>query len=446
MGDFDVPVGLSPRVRGNRAFAHPPVALLRSIPARAGEPKFDGRQPLILEVYPRACGGTSIRVGDFDVPVGLSPRVRGNRAFAHPPVALLRSIPARAGEPKFDGRQPLILEVYPRACGGTSIRVGDFDVPVGLSPRVRGNRAFAHPPVALLRSIPARAGEPACPWASRNQATVYPRACGGTSSIPSIPSLSVGLSPRVRGNREYRCTVDCRPGSIPARAGEPVRTTRRTAGFTVYPRACGGTRLMPHTHQPATGLSPRVRGNPPFARCAGPGCGSIPARAGEPCRPSNLSAISRVYPRACGGTTAAGDQYLAIAGLSPRVRGNRWGRPPPLSAPGSIPARAGEPGPPAAWPRVAKVYPRACGGTRNGQMSAYRLKGLSPRVRGNRFVAIWHYLRLGSIPARAGEPKVPVNAVAHKGVYPRACGGTCTWPIPLSRRGGLSPRVRGNPF
>ena len=51
----------------------------------------------------------------------------------------------------------------------------------------------------------------------------------------------------------------------------------------------------------------------------------------------------------------------------------------------------------------------------------------------------------GSIPARAGEPKVTMNAVAHKGVYPRACGGTLASWVGWSPLRGLSPRVRGNP-
>ena len=69
------------------------------------------------------------------------------------------------------------------------------------------------------------------------------------------------------------------------------------------------------------GLSPRVRGNQNVLvgplRCVG----SIPARAGEPGR-FRPGFTPRVYPRACGGTTARDAARIQVEGLSPRVRGN----------------------------------------------------------------------------------------------------------------------------
>ena len=50
--------------------------------------------------------------------------------------------------------------------------------------------------------------------------------------------------------------------------------------------------------------------------------------------------------------------------------------------------------------------------------------GLSPRVRGNPMAANMSRSSAGSIPARAGEPRVGVLAGLFVGVYPRACGGT----------------------
>ena len=53
-------------------------------------------------------------------------------------------------------------------------------------------------------------------------AGVYPRVCGGTaiSTIQRHPRL--GLSPRVRGNRDFNNSAASAPGSIPACAGEPL--------------------------------------------------------------------------------------------------------------------------------------------------------------------------------------------------------------------------------
>ena len=76
-------------------------------------------------------------------------------------------------------------------------------------------------------------------------------------------------------------------------------------GWAVYPRVCGGTcELEPGTAALA-GLSPRVRGNPGPGRGGDTGDGSIPACAGEPCRGGNGRGLRRVYPRVCGGTAVS---------------------------------------------------------------------------------------------------------------------------------------------
>ena len=70
---------------------------------------------------------------------------------------------------------------------------------------------------------------------------VYPRACGGTVASSSTGSQSKGLSPRVRGNRRFNQTKYTMIRSIPARAGEPARPSPPSETLAVYPRACGGT-------------------------------------------------------------------------------------------------------------------------------------------------------------------------------------------------------------
>ena len=70
---------------------------------------------------------------------------------------------------------------------------------------------------------------------------------------------------------------------------------------------------------------------------------SIPARAGEPGIRSRCRWICRVYPRACGGTVLTLNVVDPPTGLSPRVRGNRYGWHTRTIKHGSIPARAGEP-------------------------------------------------------------------------------------------------------
>ena len=129
-----------------------------------------------------------------------------------------------------------------------------------------------------------------------------------------------------------------------------------------------------------------MRGN--HSRNAGyaPPVRSIPAYAGEPVATLPEQRPQRVYPRVCGGTDWKGDCVLAAAGLSPRMRGNRWYRLVAENRKRSIPAYAGEPqsggtGQPSRW-----VYPRVCGGTRPVARLRGGNDGLSPRMRGNRRV------------------------------------------------------------
>ena len=92
-----------------------------------------------------------------------------------------------------------------------------------------------------------------------------------------------------------------------------------------------------------TGLSPRVRGNPAQSAGASLRTRSIPACAGEPNSIRPNTAISRVYPRVCGGTLVSHQRSPADGGLSPRVRGNLVQSGPIQVDEGSIPACAGEP-------------------------------------------------------------------------------------------------------
>ena len=131
---------------------------------------------------------------------------------------------------------------------------------------------------------------------------------------------------------------------------------------------------------------------------------SIPARAGEPERSLRRLLPTQVYPRACGGAWLPYNPLTACTGLSPRVRGSRPVRRMGHSPLGSIPARAGEP----------------------------RVVGFDDRG-------------VGSIPARAGEPQIHAMASAGGRVYPRACGGAAELRYGTMASRGLSPRVRGSP-
>ena len=177
---------------------------------------------------------------------GLSPRVRGNRAVHKARTVGIGSIPAHAGEPPAAAvaRSP---SVYPRACGGTST--------VHVQPTVARNREGHNACIGL----PCRAHRGIC--------GVYPRACGGTrprdersSKLAALASgHGHGANPENRV-REYYYNHFHR--SIPARAGEPRRENRtvRLPGGSIPARA-GEPPIGAFRRASGRGLSPRVRGN-----------------------------------------------------------------------------------------------------------------------------------------------------------------------------------------
>ena len=175
---------------------------------------------------------------------------------------------------------PLSLpSVYPRVCGGTvDPELSPVVIP-GLSPRVRGNPRPRPSRNCGHRSIPACAGEPSTSRGRTARSTVYPRVCGGTTDAMPASAAAVGLSPRVRGNRadDQQRALDMR--SIPACAGEPRRS--RCWGPGLSPRV-RGNHVQLRRGGWFRGLSPRVRGNLVPIPDVGDFVGSIPACAGEP--------------------------------------------------------------------------------------------------------------------------------------------------------------------
>ena len=191
---------------------------------------------------------------------------------------------------------------------------------------------------------------------------------------------------------------------IPARAGEPAPRWPRGSGPWVHPRACGGAGILPGGNRLVPGSSPRVRGSrgTPYLDLDEPRF--IPARAGEPASTPTCGRSRWVHPRACGGAGSVSSRTRSTKGSSPRVRGSRARLPRPVLDPRFIPARAGEPGPPATPRGRRPVHPRACGGASSCGPSTARATGSSPRVRGSLEVPGVVVDPGGFIPARAGEP------------------------------------------
>ena len=187
------------------------------------------------------------------------------------------------------------------------------------------------------------------------------------------------------------------------------------------------------------GLSPRVRGNRLPIHRIGHNRRSIPTCAGEPGINDRPRDTRRVYPHVCGGTFCPALHATDIRSIPTCA-----GEPASWYEYRSIPTCAGEPRLTRRLRSCRAVYPHVCGGTSTGLLLSFRVRGLSPRVRGNLHTSYCRQSTARSIPTCAGEPhRCAVRCTARE-VYPHVCGGTSVLAIRSNASTGLSPRVRGN--
>ncbi len=194
-----------------------------------------------LGLSPRVWGNPAAARASASVCSGLSPRVWGNRAASSRCAGDMGSIPTGVGEPEIDNEGRTARWVYPHGCGGTSPRPRASGGRQGLSPRVWGNLTAEIASIEHGGSIPTSAGEPSAPPKVWRRARVYPHECGGTRPPGGRRIRGKGLSPRVRGNRDYDTLEPDGTWSIPTSAGEPGRRTGAKTRSWVYPHECGGT-------------------------------------------------------------------------------------------------------------------------------------------------------------------------------------------------------------
>ena len=200
-----------------------------------------GRYGAAGRAYPRIRGGTRPRRQSACLIGGLSPHTRGNHLADFRGYRSAGPIPAYAGEP---GTEPIYgntSRAYPRIRGGTLTRSRLTTSVTGLSPHTRGNPALTEAVNRFGRPIPAYAGEPSIASVEWSRLGAYPRIRGGTVWNGPAQKASSGLSPHTRGNLRKLIDLLKPLGPIPAYAGEPFRSRRRSSTPGAYPRIRGGT-------------------------------------------------------------------------------------------------------------------------------------------------------------------------------------------------------------
>ena len=335
----------------------------RSIPTHAGKPVQPVGRDGAPRVYPHACGETDGARHWVTRLLGLSPRMRGNPCLRLWSLCQAGSIPTHAGKPNGTAGKDHGDKVYPHACGETYGEIETIVTRCGLSPRMRGNLVVVAGPDSHFGSIPTHAGKPLSGSLIAAAVMVYPHACGETILPAPTRGIRLGLSPRMRGNHNFGLGSVAGFGSIPTHAGKPRSSISYIIRTGVYPHACGETRLSLLRPEHEKGLSPRMRGNPLTRARPAVALGSIPTHAGKPVRHHPCSYLVGVYPHACGETVPFRIDGFRCAGLSPRMRGNPKAEDYILHVERSIPTHAGKPFGAPSTNIAFKVYPHACGET-----------------------------------------------------------------------------------
>ena len=210
----------------------------------------------------------------------------------------------------------------------------------------------------------------------------HPRGCGEKEGKPSMLKPASGSSPRVRGEDRPGGRAELPPRIIPAGAGRRGGDGRPRQIPWDHPRGCGEKTTAGARISPQPGSSPRVRGEETMTDKEHCDLGIIPAGAGRRRSYPPSSRTSRDHPRGCGEKLLDDDLKPAWEGSSPRVRGEVFGLAPPVWSPGIIPAGAGRRKMEAGRPARWRDHPRGCGEKTKMGSTLQKIMGSSPRVRG----------------------------------------------------------------
>ncbi len=315
---------------------------------------------------------------------------------------------------------------------------------MGLSPLARGSRRAPRFGRCWWGPIPARAGQPSRSSRAGSIRRAYPRSRGAAEDIPATRVRVKGLSPLARGSPHAAVWRAAGEGPIPARAGQPGTKRASCHLRRAYPRSRGAAPSCASVFSSGYGLSPLARGSPAGDGCAGDRPGPIPARAGQPACPAVPLRASRAYPRSRGAAYSSPPPTGACKGLSPLARGSPGRLSNSALESGPIPARAGQP--PAlssAAPRW-RAYPRSRGAALTASGDRVRVDGLSPLARGSRRCALHGVVFPGPIPARAGQPAQTAARTPWRRAYPRSRGAAHGFERYAFAAPGLSPLARGS--
>ena len=217
--------------------------------------------------------------------------------------------------------------------------------------------------------------------------------------------MPTGSSPRMRGTQVFCDDLSTRLGIIPAYAGNTLKCATMYTWVRDHPRVCGE-----HAHRNDNGTndmgsSPRMRGTHPDIFVCADTKGIIPAYAGNTEPPTASQPLNRDHPRVCGEHPSINGVHPLSGGSSPRMRGTLTSGCDVSIRIGIIPAYAGNTARCSRMSLGSRDHPRVCGEHICGNVNRGCLWGSSPRMRGTRTRLLEYVRTLGIIPAYAGNTR-----------------------------------------
>ena len=295
------------------------------------------------------------------------------------------------------------------------------------------------------RIIPAYAGNTPKRRSVAPRSRDHPRVCGEHDIAWCSLRRSAGSSPRMRGTRDCLWSQRRPPGIIPAYAGNTMVPSPTWKIWRDHPRVCGEHFRTACGVRCGMGSSPRMRGTRSLWMMMVGSWRIIPAYAGNTILSSPMMGFKWDHPRVCGEHPAARSDWNRPTGSSPRMRGTL---PSPPSVPvrvGIIPAYAGNTLYPMSHGTLHRDHPRVCGEHHDMKVATFSSQGSSPRMRGTPLPDMCSTLRTGIIPAYAGNTDgVHAQVLCHRD-HPRVCGEHFLCCLFYGVSLGSSPRMRGTP-
>ena len=271
----------------------------------------------------------------------------------------------------------------------------------------------------------------------------HPRSRGEHLDERKYGKFSKGSSPLARGTRSLTGCTSHRTGLIPARAGNTGGCLHPHAHKRAHPRSRGEHTDLLKNSTPEAGSSPLARGTHLSQVTAVQPAGLIPARAGNTHAHEPDQAIDRAHPRSRGEHGDYDRRSKWVVGSSPLARGTPQAKVNIKKPRGLIPARAGNTVNNAVNNALNAAHPRSRGEHRLMRCLHLMPRGSSPLARGTPIGIIWAGIRIGLIPARAGNTRRTLSESFHLWAHPRSRGEHVKERMNATAESGSSPLARG---